>query len=150
MGEVKIFLASDHAGFKLKEKIKFYLSEKDIFFEDLGAYELNQKDDYPDFIIPCAKKVAKIPNSLGIIIGGSGQGEAIAANRIKGVRSAVFYGGPKEIIKLSKEHNNPNVLSLGARFLSEKEAVNAIKLWLSTKFSNESRHIRRIKKIEKY
>ena len=145
----KIFLASDHAGFKLKEKIKSFLTKDNYQVKDFGAFEFNQNDDYPDFIIPCAKKVAKTKNSLGIILGGSGQGEAISANKIKGVRTTVFYGGPKEIIKLSKEHNNANVLSLGARFLKEKDAVQAVKLWLNTKFSNESRHVRRIKKIEK-
>lgn len=149
MKKERIFLASDHAGFKLKEKIKSYL-EKNYEVEDFGAYNLNQKDDYPDFIIPCAKKVAQTPNSLGIILGGSGQGEAIAANKIKGIRAIVFYGGSKEIIKLSKEHNNANILSLGARFLSEKETLEAVKLWLNTKFLNKPRHVRRLKKIEKY
>lgn len=148
MKKERIFLASDHAGFKLKEKIKSALS-KNYEVEDCGAFELNQEDDYPDFIIPCAKKVAQTPNSFGIIFGGSGQGEAIAANRVKGVRAAVFYGGNKKIIKLSKEHNNANILSLGARFLSEKDALEAVKLWLNTKFSNESRHISRLKELDK-
>src|SRR3989344_5714101 len=98
MKGVKIFLASDHAGFKLKEKIKLYFEKKKIEFEDLGASEYKKDDDYPDFIIPAAEKVAKTKNSLGIFLGGSGQGEAIAANRIKGIRSAVYYGGNKKII----------------------------------------------------
>jgi len=100
--------------------------------------------------LPVAKEVAKNPNkNKGIILGGSGQGEAMVANRIKGVRAVVYYGGPKKIIKLSREHNNANILSLGARFLTEDEAKKMVKLWLQTPFSNEKRHKRRIKKLEK-
>jgi len=145
-----IFLASDHAGFKLKEKIKRYLKKIGLSFEDIGPFNLDKNDDYPDFIIPCAEKVAKTKNSLGLIIGGSGQGEAIAANKVKGIRAAVIYCNNPKITALSKEHNNTNVLSLGARFLSEKQALQTISLWLKTKFSNEKRHIRRLKKISSY
>ena len=147
---LKIFLASDHAGFKLKEKIKVYLLKKEYSAEDLGAFSCKKNDDYPNFIIPCAKKVAKTKNSLGIIFGGSGQGEAIAANKVKGVRAVVYYHPNLKMIKLSKEHNDANVLSLGAKFLKEKEAIQSINLWLKTKFSEEKRHLRRLKKIEEY
>jgi ribose 5-phosphate isomerase B len=150
MKEATIFLGSDHAGFELKEKIKSYLSKSFYGVEDLGPHSFNKEDDYSDFIIPVAEKVAKTKNSFGIILGGSGQGEAIVANKVKGVRAAVFYGGDKKILRLSKQHNDANILSLGARFLSEKEALSAVKLWLSAKFSNEPRHKRRIKKIENY
>ena len=150
MKKVKIFLASDHAGFALKEKIKKFLERKKISFEDLGNFKFNEKEDYPDFIIPCAERVAKIKNSLGIILGGSGQGEAITANKVKGIRAAVYYGKNKKILKLSKEHNDANILSLGARFLSEKEALASIEIWLKTKFSNAQRHKRRLRKIERY
>ena len=85
---------------------------------------------------------------MGIIIGGSGQGEAMAANRIKGIRAAVYYNGPKEIVKLSKQHNNANILSIGARFLSLDETIDTIKLWLETKFEGD-RHQRRIEKLDK-
>lgn len=145
----KIFLASDHAGFKLKEKIKSFLQKKSYLVEDCGAKHFDENDDYPDFIIPCAQKVSKT-NSLGIIFGGSGQGEAIAANKIKGIRAVVVYSFDKKIIQLSKEHNDANILSLGSRFLSEKEACDAVELWLNTKFSDEERHNRRIKKIENF
>lgn len=148
MKKVKIFLASDHAGFQLKEKIKDFLHKNNHTVQDFGAFKFKKDDDYPDFVIPCAKEVAKTKNSLGIILGGSGQGEAIAANKVNGIRAAVFYGGDKKILQLSKEHNNANILSLGARFLSESEALAAIELWINTKFSGESRHKRRIKKIK--
>src|SRR3989338_1801332 len=108
-----IFLGSDHAGFQLKEKIKKYLQERGETIQDLGAFELNEEDDYPDFVGPVAEAVANDPErSRGIVLGGSGQGEAIAANRFKGVRAALYYGGDKEIVRLSSAHNNANVLAL--------------------------------------
>ena len=112
-----------------------------------GAHEYDALDDYPDFIFPCARAVAADPSSRGNILGGSGQGEAMAANRIKGVRAAVFYNGPKEIIKLSREHNNANILSLGARFMSEEEIYKIIELWLEEPFEG-GRHERRIAKLD--
>jgi ribose 5-phosphate isomerase B len=148
--ELTIFLASDHAGFSLKEKVKNYLIIKGYSIFDCGPFSFNKEDDYPDFIIPCAKKVVKTRNSLGIVLGKSGQGEAIAANKVKGIRAAVVYSYNTKIIKLSKEHNNANVLSLGARFLTEKQTLQAADLWLNTKFSNESRHKKRLRKIEEY
>ena len=114
---MKIHLATDHAGLELKEKVKLYLSDLNYEVIDHGAYEYDALDDYPDFIFPCANAVSNDPESKGIILGGSGQGEAMAANRIKGCRAAVFYSGPKEIVTLSREHNNANILSLGARFM---------------------------------
>ena len=118
---MKIHLATDHAGLELKEKVKLYLSDLNYEVIDHGAYEYDALDDYPDFIFPCANAVSNDPESKGIILGGSGQGEAMAANRVKGVRAAVFYNGPDELIKLSRQHNNANILSLGARFMSEEE-----------------------------
>ena len=144
----KIILAADHAGFKLKEEIKNYLEKEGYEVEDMGAYSFDKEDDYPDFIIPAAEKVAK-EKCLGIIFGGSGQGEAIAANKVKGARAALYYGKDLDIVKLSKTHNNTNILSLGARFLTKDEAINAVNLWLDTDFNNEERHIRRIGKISK-
>ena len=146
----KIFLSGDHAGFKLKEKIKPWLEKKGFEVEDCGPFTLNPKDDYPDFVIPMAKKVSKNPNSRGIIIASSGQGEVIASNRIKNIRTALYYGSPspKKILTLSRAHNNSNVLSLGAFFMSESKMKKAIQIWLSAPFSNEARHKRRLKKIE--
>lgn len=153
-----IYFASDHAGFELKEKLKNFLVYLDYEIKDFGAYELNKEDDYPDFIIPAMRVLEEdIKNDIdskAIILGGSGQGEAICANRFYGVRAVVYYGGSKEIIKLSREHNNANVLSFGAEFLSEEEAKNAVKIWLETKFpntsdKNNSRHVIRIEKIDR-
>lgn len=144
-----IFLASDHAGYELKERLKNYLSSLGYEVEDCGAFEYDQGDDYPDFIFSAAKKVAENPlKNRAIILGGSGQGEAMAANRIKGVRAAVIYSFNEDIIKLSRQHNDANVLSLGARFLSGEEAEAAVKLWLETPFSQEERHKRRIGKLD--
>lgn len=147
-----LYIASDHAGFELKEKLNIYLKELGYEAEDFGAFSYDEQDDYPDFILPVANAVAADPeNNLGIILGGSGQGEAMAANRVNGVRAAVYYGdGVKEgeLIRLSRQHNNANILSLGARFISEDEAKKAVKLWLETEFTREERHKRRIKKID--
>jgi len=142
-----IHIATDHAGLELKEKVKSYLSKLDYEVIDHGAYEYDALDDYPDFIFPCAKAVSNDLNSKGIILGGSGQGEAMAANRVKGVRAAVFYNGPDEIIKLSRQHNDANILSLGARFMSYQEMYKIIELWLSTDFES-GRHKRRIEKLD--
>ena len=144
---MKIYLASDHAGFPLKQKLAEFLSGLGHEVVDKGPYELNETDDYPDFMTPVAKLV-KEDGCMGIIMGGSGQGEAMVANRINGVRSAVYYGGTFDIVRLSREHNDANILSLGARFLSEDEAKKAVKLFIETPFSKEERHIRRIKKID--
>jgi len=143
-----IFLATDHAGFELKEKLKTFLSKEGYEVEDLGALEFDTQDDYPDFISLAAQKVSKNPENKAIVLGGSGQGEAIVANRFPGVRAVVYYGGPVEIVSLSREHNDANILSLGARFFSYEKAEEVVKLWLETPFPGEERHQRRINKIE--
>ncbi len=146
-----IYLASDHAGFELKKQIAEFLNEEKIDFVDMGPHQYDQLDDYPDFIIPAAEKVAEnLDDNLGIIVGASGQGEAIAANKIKGIRAALYYGGQNEIVELSKVHNDANILSLGAKFLDKEKAIEAVSLWLKTEFLNEQRHARRIEKIKKY
>ena len=145
---MKVFFATDHAGFELKESLITFVKGLGYEVEDLGASELNKEDDYPDFVSLVAKQVSTNPEeSRGIILGGSGQGEAMVANRFFNVRATVYYGGAPGIITLSREHNDANVLSLGARFLSEKEARDAVKIWLKTSFSGEQRHQRRIQKI---
>ncbi len=147
-----IHIGSDHAGFEMKEEIIRFLEQKHYEVIDHGAYELDPEDDYPDFILPVAVAVSEDPASRGIILGGSGQGEAIVANRVMGIRAAVFYGEPigsdQSIIELSRFHNDANVLSLGARFLNDDEALEAVELWLETAFSGEERHARRIQKID--
>ena len=145
---MKIYLGSDHAGYELKEVIKEYLTSKKYDVEDKGALKYEAQDDYPDFIKPVALAVAKNPDKdRGIVFGGSGQGEAMVANRVKGVRATVFYGGPMKVIDLSREHNNANVLSFGARFVTEDEAKMAVEFWLRTGFAG-GRHIKRIEKID--
>lgn len=148
---MKIYLAADHAGFEMKEHIKIVLQNASHEVVDLGAFTFSEHDDYPDFIKPLAHEIehdlkAGI-ESKGIIFGGSGQGEAMVANRVDGVRAAVYYGGAKEIVTLSRQHNNANVLSLGARFISLNEAQDVVMLWLNTHFSGDDRHIRRIMKF---
>lgn len=145
---MKIFLGADHAGFNLKEEIKIFLDGLGYEVSDEGAFVLDDNDDYPDFVSIVAREVAGNPGSRGIVFGGSGQGEAMAANRFDKVRAAIFYGGTQEIISLSRIHNDANVLSIGARFVSGGEAKEAIKLWLGTDFPAEERHQRRIKKLD--
>jgi len=145
----KIYIGSDHAGYELKEILKKYLLDLGYKVEDKGAFEYDKDDDYPDFIFPVAQAVAADPENLrGIIIGKSGQGEAMAANRIKGVRAALWYGGTYEILRLSREHNNANILSLAAGFVSFEEAKKAVELWLNGAFTKEERHKRRINKLD--
>jgi ribose 5-phosphate isomerase B len=156
---MKIFVGSDHAGFGLKESLVPYLKELGYEVEDKGAFEYNEQDDYPDFITPLASEISKNPNELkAVILGASGQGEAMTANKYKGVRAVVYYGQVqcvvkddseynKSIITLSREHNDANVLSLGARFITEEEMKRAVREWLETPFSNAERHKRRIEKM---
>jgi ribose 5-phosphate isomerase B len=147
--KLKIFFAADHAGFEMKNALMEYVKELGYETEDCGAYELNLEDDYPEFIKKAAQKVSEnSENNKAIILGGSGQGEAIVANRFQNIRATVFYGGPKYIITLSREHNDANILSLGAKFISLDEAKEAVKLWLETAFSGEERHQRRIESID--
>ena len=160
---MKIYIGTDHAGFELKEKLIPFLKELQYEVIDKGAFKFDKEDDYPDFIGPVAEAVAKDKESFGIILGGSGQGEAMCANRVQGARAAVFYGpkiavaevdvsgrkssDPFEIVKLFREHNNANILSLGFRFMTEDEIKFAIQLFLDTKFNGEERHLRRINKF---
>ncbi|PIT92986.1 MAG: ribose-5-phosphate isomerase [Candidatus Harrisonbacteria bacterium CG10_big_fil_rev_8_21_14_0_10_38_8] len=141
---MKIYLATDHAGFELKNEVKKYLITEGYQVVDLGAEVFNEKDDYPKYISLAAKAVSKEQDSRAVVFGGSGQGEAMVANREKGVRATTYYSPNLEIISLSREHNNANILSIGARFINEEQAKQAVKLWLETEFSSEERHIRRI------
>jgi len=145
-----IYFATDHAGFELKNKLFAYVQgELGLSVEDCGAHELNPEDDYPEFIKIAAGAVSRSPEERkAIILGGSGQGEAIVANRFKNVRAVVYYGGDSNVLTLSRKHNDANVLSLGARFIDEDEAKDAVKLWLETPFSAEERHIRRIQAVD--
>lgn len=160
-----IALATDHAGFEQLKELQAFLQSLGHETLNFGPKSFNPDDDYPDFIMPAAKAVAEGKCQFGIILGGSGQGEAMAANRIKGVRCGLFYSvatprgvvdasgrvsrDPYEIVRLSREHNNANMLSLAARFVNLNEMKQVIKLWLETAFSQADRHQRRIEKLDK-
>lgn len=143
-----IHLATDHAGFALKNTIKELLEDRGFEVVDHGAYELDPADDYPDFIRRAAEVVSASPDSnRAIIFGGSGQGEAMLANRFPNVRTTVYYGGNPEIISLGRKHNDANILSIGARFVTEEAVKEAVLNFLETEFEG-GRHIDRIAKIE--
>lgn len=161
---MKVYLATDHAGFSLKERVKSFLEEKGYEVVDCGAYEFDKNDDYPDFIAKAAEEVSKDPSAMGIIFGSSGQGEAMVANKFDNVRCVLFYApavaahnvdvsgrtsaDPFEMIRLTREHNNANMLSLGAKILTEEDALTAVELFLTSPFTQEERHKRRIEKIK--
>lgn len=153
---MKIYIGTDHAGYVLKEKLISFLRAQEYEVIDMGAFTYDENDDYPDFVIPVARAVSKNPdNSRGIILGGTGEGEAIAANRFPHVRAVVDYGNVKPIVEnesniivRSREHNNSNVLSLGARYFTEEGMLEIVNLWLNTPYSGDERHVRRLKKID--
>ena len=144
-----VYFATDHAGFTLKNVLVVYVRDElgyDVV--DCGPATYDAQDDYPDFISLAAEKVSGSPKDRAVILGGSGQGEAMVANRFSNVRATVYYGSVPEILTLSREHNDANILSLGARFLDVDSAKKAVAHWLEGSFSREERHVRRIKKIE--
>lgn len=145
---MKIYFASDHAGFQMKNTLVEFIRELGFDAIDLGPEKFNPNDDYPLEIEKVGMEIFKNPEDRGVILGGSGQGEAIVANRFPNVRATVYYGGNEDILRLSREHNDANVLSLGARFLSEEEARHALKFWLETPFSGDKRHVRRLEEID--
>jgi len=165
---MKILFASDHAGFALKNALVEHVRNLGYEVEDMGAFVQDSNDDYPDFVTPLAQKVAGNSQAgedaaRGIIIGGSGQGEAMCANRTKEIRAAVFYGprhatetldiegGRSEdgldTVRLSRRHNNANILCIGARFVSGDEADEAVRIFIETPFSDSPRHARRLAKF---
>lgn len=144
-----IHLATDHAGFDMKTFLKSELLNSGYHIVDHGANAYNQEDDYNEYIYAASKAVSENPQSeRAIIFGGSGQGEAMMANRVTHVRAAVYTHYNLDIIKLSREHNDANVLSIAARFLSNQEMLKSVLLWLETEFSQEQRHQRRITKLD--
>lgn len=161
---MKIALTTDHAGFEALSALRTFIESEGHECVYYGPPAYDADDDYPDYMFPAAQAVANEECERGIIMGGSGQGEAMAANRIKGVRCALFYGpitakmaidvtgassdDPYEIVKLSRQHNDANVLSLAGRFLTIDEMQTAVKTWLATPFTGEERHSRRIQKLD--
>jgi ribose 5-phosphate isomerase B len=144
---MKIYLGSDHGGFNLKNQVKDYLQEKhgkDVIL-DLGVFS-NDSSDYPDMAREVSEKVLEMPDSLGILFCGSGVGMCITANRRKGIRAVLAFS--EEIAKMSREHNDANVLCLGERYIQTEQAFKVVDAFLGAKFSAEERHIRRISKIE--
>ncbi len=160
---MKVYFAADHAGYALKNALMEHVRTRGYEIEDLGAFTLDPEDDYPDFMTPLAERVAADLGSVGVIVGGSGQGEAMCVNRMKGVRAAVFYGPMRvtsaleiegghsedsfDAIRLPRRHNDANVLSIGARFVSGEEADEAVRIFLDTPFSGSPRHARRLAKF---
>jgi len=173
---MKLHIGTDHAGFEIKTKLTEYLTGQGHEVIDHGAFVYDETDDYPDFVKPVAHAVSVDPASRGIIIGGSGQGEAMCANRHQGARATVYYGcgvipdlirdpgyndntldsssgagmtntSNTQIVKISREHNNANILSLGARFITDDEAFSAVQAFLETEFSHDERHVRRLAKL---
>ncbi len=145
---MKIHIGSDHAGLEFKAKIIAHLQSQGHQVTDHGPHSFDPLDDYPEFCIPAALATAKDPGSFGIVLGGSGNGEQMAANKVKGVRAALVWS--VEIAKLARQHNDANVISLGGRMHDEKLCLELVDTFLSTPFSEDERHIRRIGLISKY
>ena len=145
-----IHIATDHAGFSLKGDIVKWLQAEGYVVVDHGTHHLDEGDDFPDFIGKAARAVSQNPaHTKGVIFGGSGQGEAMAANRFPHVRAVVYYGGNDDIVRLSRQHNDANVISFGARFVSLEETKRALTTWLETPFDGQEKRERRNQKIER-
>ncbi len=144
---MRVILASDHAGLRLKEKVKKYLARKKIEYEDLGTESFTSVD-YPDYALKVAEKVVKNKNTRGILVCGTGTGMTIAANKVKGIRAVAAYDAYSA--KMSRIDNDTNVLGLRGRFFPLEKIKKIITVWLDTPFSGEKRHERRIKKIRDY
>ena len=142
---MKIALASDHAGFEYKQAIHEWLTARGHAVQDFGTFS-SERVDYPDFIRPAAEAVARGECERGIVLGGSGNGEAIAANKVRGVRCALCWS--EDTARLSREHNDANVLSIGQRTIPRDLALRLVEIWLATPFEG-GRHVARVQKIEK-
>ena len=145
---MRIHIGSDHAGLELKAELVKHLRENGHDVTDHGPHEYDALDDYPDFCIPAAEAVAKDSSSLGIVLGGSGNGEQMAANKVKGIRAALAWS--IETAKLAKDHNNANVIAVGGRMHEISFVKEIIDAFIASPFSNDERHIRRIKKISDF
>lgn len=161
---MKVYLATDHAGFAMKEELKIFMTSLGYEVVDLGAHTYDPQDDYPALVRPVAEAVQNDSKSRGIILGGSGYGEAMVVNRFTGVRAMAFYGGrlpvaeleiegqgstdPLDIVRVARQHNDANILSIGARFVLLEEARRAVEIFLNTDFEGKDRHVRRIAAID--
>ena len=145
---MKIHIGSDHAGLEFKNRIVSHLEAKGHTVVDHGPHQFDPLDDYPVFCIPAAEAVAKEPGSFGIVLGGSGNGEQMAANKVTGVRAALVWS--IETAKLAREHNDANVISIGGRMHDEAFCLQLVDTFLATPFSGDERHVRRIGLLSKY
>jgi len=143
---MKIAIGSDHAGFELKEKVKEFLKEKGYEYYDLGAEQIDPNDDYPEYGKKVAESVANGEYNRGIVICGTGMGIAITANKVPGIRAITCYN--TEMAKISRQHNDANILALGGRIKTEEPVSEIVEVWLDTPFSDEERHKRRIEQIK--
>ncbi|MBC3842376.1 ribose-5-phosphate isomerase [Streptacidiphilus sp. 4-A2] len=145
---MRVYLGSDHAGYELKQHLVEWLTKAGHEPVDCGPHIYDAVDDYPPFVLRAAERTAADPEALGIVIGGSGNGEAIAANKVKGVRAALAWS--VQTAELGREHNNANVVSIGARMHTLDEATSFVETFIGTPFSQDPRHIRRIDMISEY
>jgi ribose 5-phosphate isomerase B len=145
---VRVYLGSDHAGFELKARLVQWLTDAGHEPVDCGPASYQPDDDYPVYVMRAASSAVADPGSLGIVVGGSGNGEQIASNKVRGVRAALAWSA--ETARLARLHNNANVLSLGAREYSIEDALSFAKVFVETAFSGESRHVRRLEMIAAY
>ncbi|MBF0580898.1 MULTISPECIES: ribose-5-phosphate isomerase [Corynebacterium] len=145
---MRIYLGADHAGFEMKNVIKDHLTNKGLEVIDCGAHEYDANDDYPAFCIEAARRVVEDEGSLGIVLGGSGNGEQIAANKVKGARCALAWS--VETAKLAREHNKAQLIGLGGRMHSEEEALAIVDAFVEQPWSGEERHQRRIDILSEY
>jgi ribose 5-phosphate isomerase B len=145
---MRVYLGSDHAGFELKQRLLGHLPALGHEPVDCGPSSFDPDDDYPPYVLRAAAMTAGDPGSLGVVIGGSGNGEAIAANKVPGVRAALVW--TDETARLGREHNDANVVSLGARMLDPDDAVRFVEIFLGTPFSGEERHRRRLRMLDAY
>lgn len=145
---MKVHVGSDHAGLEFKNKIVAHLKARGHEVVDHGPHKFDPLDDYPVFCFPAAEAVGREPGSFGVVLGGSGNGEQMVANKVKGVRAALVWS--IEIAKLARTHNDANVISLGGRMHDEALCLEMVDVFLATPFSNDERHIRRIGMISKY
>jgi ribose 5-phosphate isomerase B len=144
---MKVLIAADHGGFELKEHLKKYLDKKSFEIEDLGNTKYDSNDDYPEFVLPLAERISK-EGGIGIVLGRSGNGEAIAANKVKGIRAALCLN--PELAKKARRDNHANVVALGGDFVDKETAEKIVDAFIETEFSQEERHARRVGKITSY
>ena len=145
---MRVYLGSDHAGFELKQRLLDHLRSAGHDPVDCGPADYDPDDDYPPYCLATAERTVADPSSLGIVIGGSGNGEAIAANKVAGARCALLFS--EETARLAREHNDTNLASLGARMYDAEQAITFVDVWLATPFSGDPRHVRRIGQLRDY